>query len=65
MRIAIQEGLTEEENSRLRIEELQTLNEKSLETQQNLECYQAHLSKVFNKKVQHRSFQIGDMVLVV
>ncbi|KAL0448157.1 UNVERIFIED_CONTAM: hypothetical protein Slati_1943600 [Sesamum latifolium] len=51
LRIAIQEGLTEEENARQRLEELEALDEKRLEAQQRLECYQARLSKAFNKKV--------------
>ncbi|KAL0433615.1 UNVERIFIED_CONTAM: hypothetical protein Slati_2695800, partial [Sesamum latifolium] len=32
---------------------------------QRLECYQARLSKAFNKKVRPRSFQVGDLVLAV
>ena len=35
----------EKENIRLLLKELETLDEKKLETQQNLECYQAYLSK--------------------
>jgi len=65
LRIAIQEGLTEEENARLRLEELEALDEKRLEAQQRLECYQARLSRTFNKKVKIRSFQVGDLVLAV
>ncbi|XP_049347808.1 uncharacterized protein LOC125812345 [Solanum verrucosum] len=49
LRLAIQEGLTEEENARLRLAELEALDEKRLEAQQNLECYQARLSRAFNK----------------
>ncbi|XP_057808474.1 uncharacterized protein LOC131022951 [Salvia miltiorrhiza] len=41
LRIAIQEGLIEEENARLRLEELEVLDENRLEGQQRLECYQA------------------------
>ncbi|KAL0433545.1 UNVERIFIED_CONTAM: hypothetical protein Slati_2688800 [Sesamum latifolium] len=37
-------------NARLRLEELEALDEKRLEAQQRLECYQARLSKMFNKK---------------
>ena len=51
LRIAIQEGLTNEENARLRLEELEALDEKRLEAQQHLECYQAWLSRAFNKRV--------------
>ncbi|XP_071924847.1 uncharacterized protein [Coffea arabica] len=65
LRIAIQEGLSEEDNVRLRLEELEALDEKRLETQQRIECYQARLSKAFNKHVRPRSFQIGELVLAV
>ncbi|KAL0386056.1 UNVERIFIED_CONTAM: hypothetical protein Sradi_2999900 [Sesamum radiatum] len=65
LRIAIQEGLTEEENACIRLEELEALDEKRLEAQQRLEYYQARLSKAFNKKVRPRSFQIGDLALAV
>ncbi|XP_060190501.1 uncharacterized protein LOC132619687 [Lycium barbarum] len=65
LRLAIQEGLTEEENARLRLAELEALDEKRLEAQQNLECYQARLSRAFNKKVRLRSFQVEDQVLAV
>ena len=65
LRIAIQEGLTNEENVRLRLQELEALDEKRLEAQQRLECYQARLSRAFNKKVRSRSFQIGDLVLAI
>ncbi|KAL0439550.1 UNVERIFIED_CONTAM: hypothetical protein Slati_2438000 [Sesamum latifolium] len=50
LRIAIQEGLTEEENAQIRLKELEALDEKRLEAQQRLECYQARLSSAFNKK---------------
>ena len=65
LRIAIQEGLTEEENAKLRLQELEALDEKRLEAQQRPECYRAHLSSAFNKRVKPRSFQVGDLVLVV
>ncbi|KAM1343755.1 hypothetical protein ACFX2F_007920 [Malus domestica] len=63
LRMAIQEGLTDEENAKLRLQELEALDEKRLEAQQHLECYQARLFKAFNKKVLPRSFQMGDLVL--
>nr|XP_016435730.1 PREDICTED: uncharacterized protein LOC107761946 [Nicotiana tabacum] len=37
LRLAIQEGLTDEENARLHLEELEALDEKSLEAQHSLE----------------------------
>ncbi|KAM2964829.1 hypothetical protein FF2_022574 [Malus domestica] len=63
--MAIQEGLTDEENAKLHLQELEALNERRLEAQQHLECYQARLSKAFNKKVRLRSFQTGDLVLAL
>ncbi|KAM1116394.1 hypothetical protein ACFX1X_007029 [Malus domestica] len=65
LRMAIQEGLTDEENAKLRLQELETLDERRLEAQQHLECYQARLSKAFNRKVHPRSFQIGNLVLAL
>ncbi|XP_051115682.1 uncharacterized protein LOC127240874 [Andrographis paniculata] len=44
LRIALQKELTTEENVRLRLEELEALDEKRLQAQQRLECYQARLS---------------------
>ncbi|KAM1908815.1 hypothetical protein ACFX1X_028672 [Malus domestica] len=65
LRMAIQESLTEKENAKLRLQELEALDERRLEAQQHLECYQARLSKAFNKKVRPRSFQTGDLVLAL
>lgn len=65
LRIALQEGLTNEENIKLRLQELEALDEKRLDAQQHLECYQARMSRAFNKGVRPRSFQIGDLVLAV
>ncbi|XP_074277878.1 uncharacterized protein LOC141601488 [Silene latifolia] len=65
LRIAIQEELTEDENDKLRLAELEALDEKRLEAQQKLQCYQARLSRAFNKKVRPRSFQVGDLVLAI
>ncbi|KAA0031706.1 gypsy-like retrotransposase [Cucumis melo var. makuwa] len=47
LRMAVQEGLTTEDNVKLRLHELESLDEKRLEAQQALECYQAKMSKAF------------------
>ncbi|XP_061999282.1 uncharacterized protein LOC133716611 [Rosa rugosa] len=65
LRIALQDGLTDEENAKLRLQELKALDEKRLDAQQHLECYQARMSRAFNKGVRPRSFQVGDLVLAV
>ncbi|XP_070048940.1 uncharacterized protein [Nicotiana tomentosiformis] len=56
--------ITDEENARLLLAELEAVDEKRLKAQQSLECYQARLSCTFSKRVLPRSFQVGDQVLV-
>ncbi|KAA0059585.1 uncharacterized protein E5676_scaffold640G00360 [Cucumis melo var. makuwa] len=65
LRMVVQEGLTTKDNVKLRLQELEALDEKRLEAQQALECYQARMSKAFDKHVKPRSFQVGDLVLAV
>ena len=65
LRLDIQEELAKEQNTCLHLQELEALDEKRLEAQQSLECYQARLSRAFNKKVRLRSFHVGDQVLAV
>ncbi|XP_038717270.1 uncharacterized protein LOC120010560 [Tripterygium wilfordii] len=48
LRIAIQEGLTTEQNAQLRLEELESLDERRLEAQKRLECYQARANSYAN-----------------
>ncbi|XP_070013831.1 uncharacterized protein [Nicotiana sylvestris] len=62
---SIQEGITDKENARLRLAELEALDEKRLDAQQRLESYQARLSHAFNKRVLPRSFQVGDQFLTI
>jgi len=49
LRVALQEGLSSEDNIHLRLKKLQTLDKQHLEAQQCLKCYQAQLYKAFNK----------------
>ncbi|XP_074297587.1 uncharacterized protein LOC141628328 [Silene latifolia] len=65
LRIAIQEGLTDDKNDKLRLTQLEAFDEKRLEARQKLQCYQARLSCAFNKKVRPISFQVRDLVLAV
>lgn len=65
LRIAIQESLTEEESAIIRLAELETLDERRLQVQQNLEIYQQRMASAFNKRVRLRSFKKGDLVLIV
>ena len=54
-----------EENTKIRLAELEALDEKRLDAQQRLEIYQAQVAGAFNKKVKFRSFSVGDLVLTV
>ena len=65
LRIALTTKMTEEDNHRLRLQELEALDEKRLQAQQHIEMYQARISKAFNKKDKERVFQVGDLVLAV
>ncbi|KAA0042174.1 gypsy-like retrotransposase [Cucumis melo var. makuwa] len=62
LRMEVEEKLTTDDNVKVRLQELETLDEKQLEAQQALECYQARMSKAFDKHVKPRSFQVGDLL---
>jgi hypothetical protein len=64
LRVAIQEKLNEHELAKLHLKELDNLEEKQLALQ-NLEAYQARMSRAFDKRVKRRSFKEGDLVLMV
>ena len=53
------------EKHRLRLQELEALDDKRLQTQQQIELYQARITIAFNKKVKERTFKKGDLVLAV
>ncbi|XP_028064066.1 uncharacterized protein LOC114267239 [Camellia sinensis] len=63
--VAIQESLTEDESARVRLAELEALDERRLYAQQNLEIYQQRMANVFNKRVRLCSFKKEDLVLMV
>ena len=56
LRVALATKMTKEDNDRLRLQELEALDEKRLQAQQHIELYQAWISKAFNKKVKERVF---------
>ncbi|TYK27799.1 uncharacterized protein E5676_scaffold749G00220 [Cucumis melo var. makuwa] len=58
LRMTVQEGLITEDNVKLSLQELEALDEKRLEAEQALECYQARMAKAFDKYVKPCSFQI-------
>ena len=56
LRVALATKMTKEDNDRLRLQELEALDEKRLQTQQHIELYQVRILKAFNKKVKQRVF---------
>ncbi|KAA0049819.1 uncharacterized protein E5676_scaffold118G00550 [Cucumis melo var. makuwa] len=61
--MVVQEGLTTEDNVKFRLQELEALDEKRLEAQQALKCYQ-RMFIAFGKHIKPRFFQVDDQVLV-
>ena len=45
--------------------ELEVLDDKCLQAQQQIELYQARIFRVFNKKVRERIFKKSDLILAV
>ena len=65
LRVALATEMIDEEQHVLRLQELEALDDKRLQAQQQIELYQARISKAFNKKVRERIFKQGDLVLAV
>jgi len=49
--------MTEGDNNRLHLQELEALDEERRQAQQRIELYQARISKAFNKKVKERNLE--------
>ena len=60
----MQNELTNEDRVRLRLDELDSLDERRLETQQNLEVYKAWMARAYDKMARIRIFKKGQMVWV-
>ena len=65
LRVALTAEMTTEEKHRQRLQELEALDDKRLQAQQQIELYQARITRAFNKKVKARTFKKGDLVLAV
>jgi len=63
--VALTTHMTDEDNHRLHLQELEALDDKRLQAQQRIEFYQALISKAFNKKVKKKNFQKEDLVLAI
>jgi len=65
LRVALTTEMTDEEKHRLRLQELEALDDKRLQAQQQIELYQARIFRAFNRKVKEQTFKKGDLVLAV
>ena len=63
--VALTTEMTTEEKHRQRLQELEALDDRRLQAQQQIELYQARITRAFNKKVKVRTFKKGDLVLAV
>jgi len=57
--------ITNKEKRRLWLQELEDLDDKRLQAQQQIKLYQAWIFRAFNKKVKERTFKKGNLVLAV
>jgi hypothetical protein len=65
LRVVIHEKLMDDEVAKLCLNELDDAEEKRLRALQNLEAYQARMTRVFDKRLKRRSFKERDLVLAV
>src|SRR3954465_7449292 len=65
LRLAIISGMTEEEKDKQRLAQLEELNEKRLKAQHQIELYQARMTRAYNKGIKLRTFEKGELVLMV
>ena len=57
--------MMQERNVKLRLQELDNLDERRLEALQSVELYQARMAGSFDKRVRQRANKKGDLVLAV
>jgi len=63
--VAIHDGLTQDEQVRLRFQELNALEERRLDAVQELELYRQNMARAYDKLVKRRVFRKGELVLVL
>jgi len=65
LRVAVHEELTRDEQVRLRLQELDALEEERLGALQNLQYYRRNMVTAYDKLVKPRVFRKGDLVLAL
>jgi hypothetical protein len=57
--------MTLEEHRKIRLDELDAMDEKRLIAQQNLELYQTKMARTYDRMARIRTFRKGELVLVL
>jgi ribonuclease HI len=65
LRIALQAEMPLDESAKLRLDELDAMDEKRLIAHQSLELYQAQMTRAYDKMVRPRTFRKGELVLIL
>jgi len=65
LRVALRNGLTQDEQIQLRFQELDSLEEERLHAVQDLELYRQNMARAYDKLVKQRAFRRGELVLVL
>nr|CAD1837640.1 unnamed protein product [Ananas comosus var. bracteatus] len=65
LRVAVHENISDNHQSKLRLQELDSLEGLRLQAQQNLELYRSRMSNAYNRMVKERVYKQGDLVLVI
>ncbi|XXG47788.1 hypothetical protein AAC387_Pa02g2368 [Persea americana] len=65
LRVSLQNEMTQENNVKLKLQELDNLDEKLLEALQSVKLYQARMAGSFDKRVRQRAHKKGNLVLAV
>ena len=65
LRVALTIEMTNEKKHRLRLQELEALDDKRLQAQQQIELYQTRIFRAFNETVKEQTLKKDDIVLAV
>jgi hypothetical protein len=65
LQVVVHEEITNDEQIRLRFQELDALEEGRLQAVQNLELYHQNMVRAYNKLVKQRVFRKGELVLIL
>ena len=65
LRVTLEQRISEAEWTQSHYDQLSLLDERRLRAADHVQAYQKKMTRAFRKRVKHRKFQIGDLVLKV